>query len=119
MQTALAAADPGWLVDRTTLALMSERLSAGTLAPELTTALVRRAGDLARRPDSLGDVLKVATGTRDLDNRIEAENRISLEDSAPAARVRAYEAASIINFKGMTHRKDIAAHAAASQRRGA
>jgi len=33
------------------------------------------------------------------------------------ARVRAYEAASIINFKGMRHRHDIAAHAAAAQRR--
>jgi len=33
------------------------------------------------------------------------------------ARTRAYEAASIINFKGMTYRRDIAADAAASQRR--
>jgi phosphoribosylamine--glycine ligase len=34
------------------------------------------------------------------------------------ARVRAYEAASIINFKGMRHRHDIAASAAAAQRHG-
>jgi phosphoribosylamine--glycine ligase len=33
------------------------------------------------------------------------------------ARTRAYEAASIINFKGMTYRRDIAAEAATSQRR--
>ena len=33
------------------------------------------------------------------------------------ARTRAYEAASIIDFKGMTYRRDIAADAAASQRR--
>jgi hypothetical protein len=87
----LAAADPGWLVDRTTLGLLSQRLSTETLSPELTAALVRRAGDLARRPDGLADLLKTATGTKDLDNRIEAENLIALEDSAPAARVRAYD----------------------------
>jgi phosphoribosylamine--glycine ligase len=34
------------------------------------------------------------------------------------ARTRAYEAASIINFKGMTYRSDIASQAAALQRRG-
>jgi phosphoribosylamine--glycine ligase len=34
------------------------------------------------------------------------------------ARTRAYEASSIINFKGMRYRKDIASHAAAAQRRG-
>jgi phosphoribosylamine--glycine ligase len=34
------------------------------------------------------------------------------------ARTRAYEAASIINFKGKRHRHDIAARAAAAQRRG-
>jgi len=33
------------------------------------------------------------------------------------ARMRAYEAASVINFKGMRYRHDIAAHAAAAQRR--
>jgi hypothetical protein len=87
----LAAADPGWLVDRTTLGLLSQRLSTEALAPELTAALVRRAGDLARRPDGLADLLKTASGTTDLDNRIEAENLIALEDSAPAARVRAYD----------------------------
>jgi phosphoribosylamine--glycine ligase len=34
------------------------------------------------------------------------------------ARTRAYEAASIIDFQGMTYRKDIAARAATAQRRG-
>jgi hypothetical protein len=88
---AVAAADPGWLVARATLALLSQRLSGETLAPELTAVLVRRGGDLVRRPDALAEVLKAATGTHDLDNRIEAENRIALEDSVPAARVRAFD----------------------------
>jgi hypothetical protein len=88
---ALAAADPGWLVDRTTLALLSERLSTEALSPELTASLVRRAGDLARRPDGLAELLKAATNTKDLENRIEAENLIALEDSSPTARVRAYD----------------------------
>jgi phosphoribosylamine--glycine ligase len=35
------------------------------------------------------------------------------------ARMRAYEAAGIINFKGMRYRHDIAAQAAAAQRRNA
>ncbi len=35
------------------------------------------------------------------------------------ARTRAYEAAGLVKFKGMRYRKDIAAQAAASQRRGA
>ncbi len=44
-------------------------------------------------------------------------NVIATGPDLEVARTRAYEAASVINFKGMRYRKDIAAAAAAAQRR--
>src|SRR5205085_577045 len=73
--------------------LASSRLLPGALPPLADVragafAVLAHATDESSRR---AELLKAATGTKDLDNRIEAENRIALEDSAPAARVRAYD----------------------------
>ena len=73
----------------TTSAAPLER-SASELAA-LQGILLRHAGEPARYPRLVDTLLGVSVDTADFDLRLVAENRAFLEDSRPAARVRAFD----------------------------
>jgi hypothetical protein len=81
----------GWILERATLRMMMEFQSGGKLPPELAAILARRAGQAGRNSGTLEEVLSNAFSLQDLQNRLAAENYIFLEDSSPAARVRAFD----------------------------
>lgn len=58
---------------------------------ELEALLLARAGELARFPDLLGACVESSVDLADFEVRLERENRQFLEDSDPAARVRAHD----------------------------
>ena len=80
-----------WFLDRTVLLTLAAAAEKGTLPPELSAVLVRHAGEVGRHPDALADAANAVGNRADLLSRLIGENYIALEDSAPAARVRAYD----------------------------
>jgi hypothetical protein len=84
-------ADLQWFFDRTALRMMCEAAGQEKLSPELQSVLAIHAGDVARRPDSILELVKQAGGSEALAQRLVAENLIALEDSSAAARVRAFD----------------------------
>jgi hypothetical protein len=83
--------DLQWLLDRTAVQWMCDAAAKDELSRELTTVLASHAGDVARRPDALLELIASVNGTDELNARLVAENYIALEDSSPAARVRAFD----------------------------
>lgn len=87
----------GWLLERTTYDWLArtaadpERL----LPDELGSLLTRRLGELGRHPDLVLEAVSSSSGAEDLLRRVHQENRIFLEDSHPAARVRAFDWLSV------------------------
>jgi hypothetical protein len=81
----------GWILERTTYQMLIEIQSGGKLPAELESILAIRTGQAGRSSGTLQEVLANATGQQDMLNRLAAENYIFLEDSSPAARVRAYD----------------------------
>jgi hypothetical protein len=81
----------GWILERTTLRMLMQMQTDGKLPPELAAILSARAGQAGRNSGTLEEVLSNATGMQDMQNRLAAENYIFLEDSSPAARVRAFD----------------------------
>ena len=71
--------------------LLADRAARADLEPELAALLLRHAGEAGRFPTALEDALAGATSVADLELRFHEENTIFLEDSSPAARVRAYD----------------------------
>ena len=61
------------------------------LSPELTGVLLTLAGEAGRSPAAMEQILANLSTRKDFENRLIAENFIALEDSSPAARVRAYD----------------------------
>jgi len=89
----LATADAGalgWLLEASAMSVLAEQADEGALAPELTGILLRHTGEAGRFPDVLLGVAEGAGGLAALYARLLAENRVFLEDSSPAARVRAH-----------------------------
>ncbi len=80
-----------WHFESAAYRLLADRASRGELEPELAALLVRHAGEAGRFPGSIEDAIAAARGVPDLERRFAEENRIFLEDSSPAARVRAYD----------------------------
>jgi hypothetical protein len=80
-----------WLLDRQSLALLTNPKVPGSTAPEMVAILIRHTGQCARQPDSIAEAMQGAVGVADLQNRLVAENMIFLEDVSPASRVRAYD----------------------------
>jgi hypothetical protein len=58
---------------------------------ELASILTVRTGQAGRSSGTLEEALSNASSQQDMSNRLAAENYIFLEDSSPAARVRAYD----------------------------
>jgi len=80
-----------WALDLATLELIQRQLAEGTPPAELSAVFSYYAGEVARHGDSLGDVLQGVADRKDLSDRLVNENMIYLEDSSPAARVRAFD----------------------------
>jgi hypothetical protein len=57
---------------------------------ELSAVLTNYAGEPGRHASSIKEILHGVSSRQDLENRLLAENLIFLEDSSPAARVRAF-----------------------------
>jgi hypothetical protein len=84
-------ASVGWICERATLGMLMQFQSGGKLPPELAAILAHRAGQAGRNSGTLEEVLSNAASRQDMENRLAAENYIFLEDSSPAARVRAFD----------------------------
>jgi hypothetical protein len=80
-----------WILDFTTLQTLSKMLNDNQLAPELSSVLTSFGGEAGRHASSLDEITKNLTGPGELQTRLIAENMIYLEDSSPAARVRAFD----------------------------
>ena len=78
-----------WQLDLSSLAFLSQTLSDGHLPPTLAAVLTDYAGEAGRHPGSMEEISKGLANRDDLERRLIAENMIYLEDSSPAARVRA------------------------------
>ncbi len=81
----------GWQLDRIGFELLARTAMKKRLSPELTGVLITLAGEAGRSPAAMEQILANLSSRKDFDNRLIAENFIALEDSSPAARVRAYD----------------------------
>lgn len=84
-------ADLQWFLDRSALQVMCQAAEEGTLSAELQSVLSLHTGEVARRPDAILALLEQVGSSDVLMDRLITENFIALEDSSPAARVRAYD----------------------------
>jgi hypothetical protein len=88
------ASDEGalaWALEREAVRLLVDAQSEEDLAPEHAGLLLRHSGEAGRYPGALEDALAASADLATFHARILEENRIALEDSSPAARVRAYD----------------------------
>lgn len=81
----------GWLLDRLALETLARTSIKKKLSSELTGVLIGCAGEAGRSPAAMEQILDNLSTRKDFENRLVAENFIALEDSSPAARVRAYD----------------------------
>jgi hypothetical protein len=80
-----------WILNRSAVEAMQPLLTAGTLPDDLFAVLTLHFGETGRHAAAVDDVMHGATSQRDLQDRLISENFIYLQDSAPSARVRAFE----------------------------
>jgi hypothetical protein len=86
-----APSDLGQRFDLQVFQFLCTLQASGKAPTELTAVLSAYAGEPARHADSLEEIQRGLTTRGQLDSRLVAENLIFLEDSAPAARVRAFD----------------------------
>jgi hypothetical protein len=91
--SALVAGGGGlaWLLERSALELLATRATESALPPELSAVLLQHAGEAGRYPGALLDAAAHNETVAGLKAQLTAENRIALEDSTAAARVRAFD----------------------------
>jgi hypothetical protein len=81
----------GWLMDYAAIKLCADRAAAGPLPSTWTSVLTLHLGEAGRNMGSLSDLISGVTRREELEMRVMVENLIYLEDSNPAARVRAFD----------------------------
>jgi hypothetical protein len=81
----------GWTLERGAARFLAARAAEQPLEPELSAAVLRRTGELGRSPAALAEVATRARSLAEFAAALAAENRVLLEDSHPAARVRAHD----------------------------
>jgi hypothetical protein len=81
----------GWLLDRAALDYAAKQQAGDSMPPELLALLIRHTGQVGMNSGSVGETLTAAKNRAEFDARILAENLIYLEDTSPAARVRAFD----------------------------
>jgi hypothetical protein len=84
-------ADLDWQFERSAWLTTVARASSGELDAAITGMLLRHAGEAARYPDLLGDVVASARSHEDLESRLVKQNREFLTDNDVAARTRAHD----------------------------
>ncbi len=91
--SALVAGGGGlaWLLERSALFVLATRAAETALPPELSAVLLRHTGEAGRYPSLLLELASDCASVTELNERLVSENRITLEDSAAAARVRAFD----------------------------
>ena len=88
---AVSAPEIQWRLEREAILLMARAASEAELASEYEGMLLRFAGEAGRYPGTLEDAIVSSKTVTDFYSRIVDENLIALEDSRPAARVRAFD----------------------------
>jgi hypothetical protein len=81
----------GWALDAIALKYMAQRQSASDLPPELLAVLLRHAGQIGSNPGTIEEIAQTVPSRKDFEARVTAENFVYLEDTSPAARVRAFD----------------------------
>ncbi|MGQ0553139.1 MAG: hypothetical protein ACT4PU_07950 [Planctomycetota bacterium] len=81
----------GWLLESCAYAELAARAAAAPLAPELDALLLRQAGQLGRFPGTLAELVAGSGSQAALRAQLLRENLVFLEDTQPAARVRAFD----------------------------
>jgi hypothetical protein len=80
-----------WILDRSAIAAMQPLLAKATLPPELFAVLTEHFGEPGRHSAAVDEIMRGTSSGGELRRKLISENYIYLEDSSPAARVRAFE----------------------------
>jgi len=80
-----------WILDRSAVAAMQPLLSKAVLPPELFAVLTEHFGEPGRHAAAVDEIMRGTSSGGELRDKLVSENYIYLEDSSPAARVRAFE----------------------------
>ncbi|MBN1421424.1 MAG: hypothetical protein JXP34_21805 [Planctomycetes bacterium] len=78
-------------LEKTTIAVLADLMANGELPTALEGIPAIHAGEAGRSPSILQEVAAGARSLDDLRDRLVRENLLSLEDSSPSARMRAYD----------------------------
>ena len=80
----------GWSFDQHSMGFMVELTEAGIELPgELTSVLIRHTGEVAHYPSLLSGAISI--DRTEFERRLLEENRVFLESSSPASRVRSFD----------------------------
>ncbi len=81
----------GWQMDLIALQVCADRAAKGAVPREMLSVLTIHAGEAGRNTAALADLIRNVATRSDFNMKLMVENLISLEDSSPASRVRAYD----------------------------
>lgn len=87
----IEAGELAWTLERRTWQHCVARAQEGKLGSVLESILLAHAGELARYPSTLASFAARSESLEDMRGKIVQENRLLLEDSSPASRVRAFD----------------------------
>jgi hypothetical protein len=80
-----------WILDRSAISAIQPLLSKEALPPELFAVLTEHFGEPGRHAAAVDEIMRGTSSADELRQKLVSENYIYLEDSSPAARVRAFE----------------------------
>jgi hypothetical protein len=80
-----------WILDRSAIAALQPLLTKAALPPELFAVLTEHFGEPGRHAAAVDEIMRGTSSGGELRQKLISENYIYLEDSSPAARVRAFE----------------------------
>jgi hypothetical protein len=80
-----------WILDRSAIAALQPLLAKAALPPELFAVLTEHFGEPGRHSAAVDEIMRGTSSGGELRRKLISENYIYLEDSSPAARVRAFE----------------------------
>jgi hypothetical protein len=80
-----------WILDRSAISAMQPPLTKAMLPPELFAVLTEHFGEPGRHAAAVDEIMRGTSSGGELRQKLISENYIYLEDSSPAARVRAFE----------------------------
>jgi hypothetical protein len=81
----------GWRLDLAALEVLRDMQAAARFPRELAAVLLSHTGQAGRNASSMAEILNGLSDREELQRRLVAENTQYLEDSSPAARIRAYD----------------------------